>query len=163
MDVRNTNATQRAHGRSRGRMLIATTLATLLCPWSSAPAFAAKGTKVQQAEVAWPEVPPLQIERFTLANGMALDSFWIQNLDGKPVTEPAALRRLSDTVEKVISKSRRLGRKLCLKATLPARTRVFRDQARVVVDNKASNTQTVIEVNGRDRPGFLYDVTTAFS
>ena len=70
MDVRNTNATQRAHGRSRGRMLIATTLATLLCPWSSAPAFAAKGTKVQQAEVAWPEVPPLQIERFTLANGM---------------------------------------------------------------------------------------------
>jgi len=100
---------------------------------------------------------------FTLANGMALDSFWIQNLDGKPVTEPAALRRLRDTVEKVISKSRRLGRKLRLKATLPARTRVFRDQARVVVDNKASNTQTVIEVNGRDRPGFLYDVTTAFS
>jgi [protein-PII] uridylyltransferase len=100
---------------------------------------------------------------FTLANGMALDSFWIQNLDGKPVTEPAALRRLSDTLEKVISKSRRLGRKLRLRATLPARTRVFRDQPRVVVDNKASNTQTVIEVNGRDRPGFLYDVTTALS
>jgi len=100
---------------------------------------------------------------FTLANGMALDSFWVQNLDGKPVTEAAALRRLKDTLEKVISKSRRLGRKLPLKATLPARTRVFRDQPRVVVDNKASNTQTVIEVNGRDRPGFLYDVTTAFS
>ena len=100
---------------------------------------------------------------FTLTNGMALDSFWVQDIDGQPVAEPAALRRLKDTLEKVISKSRRLGRKLRLKATLPARTRVFRDQPRVVIDNKASNTYSVIEVNGRDRPGFLYDVTHALT
>jgi [protein-PII] uridylyltransferase len=34
---------------------------------------------------------------------------------------------------------------------------------RVVVDNHASNTHTVIEVNGRDRPGLLHDVTAAIS
>jgi [protein-PII] uridylyltransferase len=34
---------------------------------------------------------------------------------------------------------------------------------RVVVDNFASNTHTVIEVNGRDRPGLLHDVTAAIS
>jgi len=28
-----------------------------------------------------------------------------------------------------------------------------------LIDNNASRSQTVIEVNGRDRPGFLYDVT----
>jgi [protein-PII] uridylyltransferase len=100
---------------------------------------------------------------FTMADGMALDSFWVQSVDGRPVTEAAALRRLKDTLEKVISRSRRLGRKLHIKATLPARTRVFRDQPRVVVDNAASNTHTVIEVNGRDRPGFLYDVTHALT
>jgi [protein-PII] uridylyltransferase len=100
---------------------------------------------------------------FTMANGMALDSFWVQSVDGRPVTETAALRRLKDTLEKVISKSRRLGRKLDIKATLPARTRVFRDQPRVVVDNAASNAHTVVEVNGRDRPGFLYDVTHALT
>ena len=30
---------------------------------------------------------------------------------------------------------------------------------RVLVDNKASASHTVIEVNGRDRPGLLYEVT----
>jgi [protein-PII] uridylyltransferase len=34
---------------------------------------------------------------------------------------------------------------------------------RVVVDNRASNTYTVLEVNGRDRPGLLHDVTSAIS
>jgi len=33
----------------------------------------------------------------------------------------------------------------------------------VVVDNRASNRHTVIEVNGRDRPGLLHDVTSAIS
>jgi [protein-PII] uridylyltransferase len=34
---------------------------------------------------------------------------------------------------------------------------------RVVVDNHASNTHTILEVNGRDRPGLLHDVTAAIS
>jgi len=34
---------------------------------------------------------------------------------------------------------------------------------RVVIDNRASNSYTVIEVNGRDRPGLLHDVTAAIS
>jgi [protein-PII] uridylyltransferase len=33
----------------------------------------------------------------------------------------------------------------------------------VVVDNHASNTHTILEVNGRDRPGLLHDVTAAIS
>ena len=33
----------------------------------------------------------------------------------------------------------------------------------MVVDNRASNTHTVLEVNGRDRPGLLHDVTAAIS
>ena len=34
---------------------------------------------------------------------------------------------------------------------------------RVVIDNHASNTHTVLEINGRDRPGLLHDVTAAIS
>ena len=41
----------------------------------------------------------------------------------------------------------------------PARAQVFKVAPRVLIDNDASATHTVIEVNGRDRPGFLYDVT----
>jgi [protein-PII] uridylyltransferase len=98
---------------------------------------------------------------FTMSDGMALDSFWIQDINGEAYGEPRALRRLKETLERVISTQRRLPNRLSIKTTLPARTRVFRDQPRVMIDNSASATNTLIEVNGRDRPGFLYDVTTA--
>ena len=42
--------------------------------------------------------------------------------------------------------------------SLPPRTEVFHVEPRVLIDNNASRTHTVIEVNGRDRPGLLYDV-----
>ena len=45
----------------------------------------------------------------------------------------------------------------------PARLRAVTVPPRVVIDNHASNTFTVIEVNGRDRPGLLHDVTAAIS
>lgn len=48
-------------------------------------------------------------------------------------------------------------------SNLPSRTRVFKVPPRVLIDNTASKTYTVIEVNGRDRPGFLYDVTAALT
>ena len=35
---------------------------------------------------------------------------------------------------------------------------MFEVEPRVLVDNNASRTLTVLEVNGRDRPGLLYDV-----
>ncbi|MFK4985410.1 hypothetical protein ACI4B7_26655, partial [Klebsiella pneumoniae] len=41
--------------------------------------------------------------------------------------------------------------------------RVFKVPPRVLIDNKASTTHTVIEVNGRDRPGLLYDLTRALT
>jgi [protein-PII] uridylyltransferase len=34
---------------------------------------------------------------------------------------------------------------------------------RVLIDNKASANYTLIEVNGRDRPGLLYEVTGALT
>ena len=42
---------------------------------------------------------------------------------------------------------------------IAARTRVFTVAPRVIIDNQASATHTVIEINGRDRPGFLFSVT----
>jgi len=36
---------------------------------------------------------------------------------------------------------------------------VFTVAPRALVDNKASASHTVIEVNGRDRPGLLYELT----
>jgi len=48
-------------------------------------------------------------------------------------------------------------------ALLGQRLRAIHVPPRVVIDNHASNTHTVVEVNGRDRPGLLHDVTAAIT
>ena len=47
------------------------------------------------------------------------------------------------------------------KRPAPARPRPFHVPPEVTIDNSLSNRQTVIEVSGLDRPGLLYDLTTA--
>ena len=51
----------------------------------------------------------------------------------------------------------------CRKMLFGRRMRAIHVPPRVVIDNHASNTHTVLEVNGRDRPGLLHDVTAAIS
>jgi [protein-PII] uridylyltransferase len=50
-----------------------------------------------------------------------------------------------------------------LKSRLPDRARSLPVTPRVLIDNEASSTHTVIEINGRDRPGLLHDVTLALT
>lgn len=100
----------------------------------------------------------------TLANGMALDSFWIQESDGAAFDTPSKLAKLSAVIEQVLSGRMRLDKELAArKGKLPARAHVFKVPPRVIIDNKASSSHTLIEVNGRDRPGLLYDLTAAMT
>ncbi|MDP1753558.1 MAG: bifunctional uridylyltransferase/uridylyl-removing protein, partial [Reyranella sp.] len=101
---------------------------------------------------------------FTLANGMALDTFWIQDLEGKPFDDPQRLARLSARVELALSNRLNIQRELDQqRSSWPKRDQVFTVEPRVLIDNNASDTFTVIEVNGRDRPGFLHVVTRALT
>ncbi|MGH7056380.1 MAG: [protein-PII] uridylyltransferase [Acetobacteraceae bacterium] len=101
----------------------------------------------------------------TMTNGMALDSFWIQDADGGAFDAPHRLARLSALIEQALSGRLKFAAEIrkITNAMIGRRMRAIHVPARVVIDNHASNTHTVIEVNGRDRPGFLYDVTTAIS
>ena len=94
------------------------------------------------------------------ADGMALDTFWVQDADGSPVTRRERLER---TIEKTLSGEIRLHQALAEKTSLPSRTEVFEVAPRVVVDNKASNVHTVVEIRARDRRGLLHDVTRGLS
>ncbi len=101
---------------------------------------------------------------FTLANGMALDTFWIQDLEGKPFDGPQRLARLAARVELALSNRLDIQKELdSQRGSWPKRDRVFTVEPRVLIDNNASDTFTVIEVNGRDRPGFLHVVTRALT
>jgi [protein-PII] uridylyltransferase len=96
---------------------------------------------------------------FTTADGMAIDTFLIQDAEGGAFERPEKLARLSTAIQQTLEGRLRPRQALAKRRGLPSRTRVFKVAPQVFVDNAASNTHTVIEVNGRDRPAFLYDVT----
>jgi [protein-PII] uridylyltransferase len=99
----------------------------------------------------------------TMSNGMALDTFWVQDAAGGPFERPDKLAKLAVVFEKVLTGDLKLHRELARPPALPSRTRVFTVAPRVLVDNKVSGSHTVIEVNGRDRPGLLFELTRALT
>ena len=101
----------------------------------------------------------------TLTNGMALDSFWIQDADGAVFDKADALKRLKTRIAEALSGKLQPAKELkqARQRALPSRTRVFKVPPRVLIDNTVSAKYTVIEVNGRDRQGFLADVTAALT
>jgi [protein-PII] uridylyltransferase len=99
----------------------------------------------------------------TMSNGMALDTFWVQDSNGGPFDRPDKLAKLAVVFENVLSGDLKPHRELAHLLVFPSRTRVFMVTPRVLLDNKASGSHTVIEVNGRDRPGLLFEVTRALT
>lgn len=101
----------------------------------------------------------------TMTNGMALDTFWIQDAAGGAFDAPHRLARLSVLIEQALSGRLRVAAEIrkASKVLLGRRMQAIHAPPRVVIDNHASNTHTVLEVNGRDRPGLLHDVTAAIS
>ena len=95
----------------------------------------------------------------TMANGMALDTFLVQDAEGGAFDRPDKLAKLAVLFERVLSGERQPYRELSAPPAYPSRTRAFSVPPRVLIDNRASATHTVIEVNGRDRPGLLYQMT----
>jgi [protein-PII] uridylyltransferase len=119
--------------------------------WRLAAALALAGANVVDAKI------------LTMSNGMALDTFWIQDREGGAFARPDKLARLSVMFMHVLRGKLKPQIELAAPVGIPSRTRVFTVLPRVLFDNKASATHTLIEVNGRDRPGLLYEVTRAIT
>jgi [protein-PII] uridylyltransferase len=100
---------------------------------------------------------------FTLSNGMVLDSFWVQDASGEAFDRSDKLAKLSAIIERSLAGRLRPEEVAAVGRGLPSRTEVFQVPPRVLIDNKASAAHTVIEVNGRDRPGLLYALTRALT
>jgi [protein-PII] uridylyltransferase len=100
---------------------------------------------------------------FTMSDGMALDTFWVQDENGRPFDRADKLARLYARIDQTLAGRLRPREELRKADGLPSRMRVFKVAPRVLIDNDASRTHTVIEVNGRDRKGLLYDLTRALS
>ena len=99
----------------------------------------------------------------TTMDGMALDTFYIQDSDGRAVPEQDRLIKLAENIEATIKRGLNPQKSLSRKPRLTSRTSVFQVEPRVLIDNQASGLYTVVEVNARDRPRLLYDVARAFA
>ncbi|MGB0670767.1 MAG: [protein-PII] uridylyltransferase, partial [Rhodospirillales bacterium] len=101
----------------------------------------------------------------TLANGMALDILTIIDPEGHAVEEAARLNRLTTRIEQSLRGDLNLSQELAARSqTAQAeRTRLFRVPPRVLIDNKASSSHTVIEISALDRPGLLFEITGALA
>jgi len=97
---------------------------------------------------------------FTTADGWALDVFSVQDAEGQPFGDAARVSRLRRTILKILM-GEIAPREFLARRRSRKRTEVFRVRSRVHFDNDASTTATVMEVEGADRPGLLYDVTRA--
>lgn len=99
----------------------------------------------------------------TAADGMALDVFQLQDGAGEPygLAEPRRLRRLLAALERV----GRGGEVAASDPTAPASPRraAFDVRPVVMIDNAASETATVIEVSGADRPRLLAQLARALA
>ncbi|HXQ52951.1 MAG TPA: [protein-PII] uridylyltransferase [Stellaceae bacterium] len=99
----------------------------------------------------------------TLSNGMALDTFLVQDRQGGAFDRPEKLAKLAVLFENVLSGRVKPHIELNAPPAIESRTRVFAVPPRVLISNTASRTHTVLEVNGRDRPGLLFELTRALT
>ncbi|HEX8535156.1 MAG TPA: [protein-PII] uridylyltransferase, partial [Allosphingosinicella sp.] len=91
----------------------------------------------------------------TSIDGMALDNFLVQDMNGTPFGDPHQLERLEQAVLGALDGQEPLTARLEGKALPLARAGAFHIRPAVFIDNQASNRYTVIEVNARDRAALL--------
>jgi [protein-PII] uridylyltransferase len=97
----------------------------------------------------------------TTRDGRALDNFVVADPLGRPFAEAQQLARLKQMIEDVLTGRVRLAERLAARPLARRRAEAFRVEPNVLVDNKASNRYTVVEVNALDRPALLWSLTHA--
>ena len=96
----------------------------------------------------------------TRHDGTILDEFRIQTLDRDSVSDASQMKHVKKLISDALAGKIQLFEALVgSRAKLPRHFQSMRVPPRVIVTNKMSKTHTVIEVNGTDRPGLLYQIT----
>mgnify|MGYP000940184714 CR=1 FL=1 len=97
----------------------------------------------------------------TTRDGLAIDNFLVQDPLGRPFAEESQLNRLKSAIEDSLANRNKLATRLAAKPLPRTRAEAFRIEPSALIDNKASNRFTVIEVNAQDRPALLNQLAYA--
>jgi [protein-PII] uridylyltransferase len=95
---------------------------------------------------------------YTSKDGYATAVFWVQDIEGHPY-EVSRLPRLRQMIDKTLRGEVVAREALKDRDKIKKREREFRFPTHVMFDNEGSDIYTIIEVDTRDRPGLLYDLT----
>jgi [protein-PII] uridylyltransferase len=98
----------------------------------------------------------------TTRDGFALDTFLLQR-EFDEDDERRRAQRIGDTIEKLLKGEVRLSGLMAKRHEAKGRLGAFTVEPEVVIDNTVSDHFTVLEVSGLDRPGLLYEITSAIS
>lgn len=98
---------------------------------------------------------------FTTTDGMALDTILIQREFSEEEDERRRAERVAELVRKALRGELWLKEAVARAYKPQQRIKAFTVEPRVIIDNQSSNRFTVIEINGLDRIGLLYDLTEA--
>lgn len=97
---------------------------------------------------------------FTTSDGLALDTIFISRAFDRDEDEMRRAGRVASAIERALKGEVKIAD--LVDGKRPAkRAKTFHVPPDISIDNTLSNRQTVIEVSGLDRPGLLYDLTTA--
>ncbi|WP_407947337.1 [protein-PII] uridylyltransferase [Phaeovulum veldkampii] len=95
---------------------------------------------------------------YTSKDGYATAVFWVQDAEGRPY-EAAKLPRLRQMIDKTLKGEVVAREALADRDKVKKREREFRFPTHISFDNEGSDIYTIIEVDTRDRPGLLFDLT----
>ncbi|SCX94058.1 [protein-PII] uridylyltransferase [Paracoccus tibetensis] len=95
---------------------------------------------------------------YTTRDGFATAVFWVQDAEGHPFAEDR-LPRLRQTILRTLAGEIVAREAFASRDKPKKRNSEFRFPTHITFDNEGSDIYTIIEVDTRDRPGLLYDLT----
>ena len=98
---------------------------------------------------------------FTTADGTALDTIVVSRAFDMDEDELRRAERIASGIERALKGEVRIADLVDGKRPEKERSKTFHVVPQVTIDNALSSRHTIIEVSGLDRPGLLYDLTTA--
>lgn len=99
---------------------------------------------------------------YTSKDGYATAVFWVQDAEGHPY-EASRLPRLRKMIDRTLKGEVVARDALKDRDKVKKREREFRFPTHITFDNEGSDIYTIVEVDTRDRPGLLYDLTRALA
>jgi [protein-PII] uridylyltransferase len=100
---------------------------------------------------------------YTTTDGRAVDTIAISREYDRDEDEGRRATRIGEMIEDVLEGKLRLPEAMARRSFVRGKARPFVVEPEVIINNQWSELYTVIEVSGLDRPGLLYQLTTAIS